>query len=158
MLRYTKEMLAQAAKASRSYSEMARKLGISAHGGSRDHMKHRAIAFGVDMSHFLGQAWSSGKVFSNRRLSAREILVKQPKGGYRRPRKQLYRALLEVGVPEHCAECGQGVRWRGKPLLLEIHHSNGDKFDHRRKNLRLLCPDCHSQTRTYKNKSRKLLK
>ena len=34
-------------------------------------------------------------------------------------------------------------------LVLELDHINGVGDDHRLENLRLLCPNCHSQTETY---------
>jgi 5-methylcytosine-specific restriction endonuclease McrA len=45
--------------------------------------------------------------------------------------------------------------WLGKPLTLELDHVNGDNTDNRRENLRFLCPNCHSQTPTYRRKNRK---
>jgi HNH endonuclease len=39
--------------------------------------------------------------------------------------------------------------WHGRPLVLELDHINGAADDHRLENLRLLCPNCHSQTDTY---------
>ncbi|MFE2931499.1 HNH endonuclease signature motif containing protein [Streptomyces sp. NPDC059278] len=37
----------------------------------------------------------------------------------------------------------------GDRLVLEIDHINGDRLDNRQKNLRYLCPSCHSQTETF---------
>ena len=57
--------------------------------------------------------------------------------------------LLRNGLlPKACAHCGLD-EWRGKPLSLHIDHINGVKNDHRLENLRMLCPNCHSQTETY---------
>ena len=41
--------------------------------------------------------------------------------------------------------------WRGKELRLEIDHIDGSRFNNTLENLRILCPNCHSQTETYGN-------
>ena len=46
--------------------------------------------------------------------------------------------------------------WLGKPLSIQIDHRNGIRSDHRLENLRMLCPNCHSQTETYGAKNRKI--
>lgn len=64
-------------------------------------------------------------------------------------RASIRRRLLEDGVFQNrCTICGI-EDWRGKPLSMHIDHINGVKNDHRMENLRMLCPNCHSQTETY---------
>lgn len=63
--------------------------------------------------------------------------------------------LLRAGLLKNeCAVCGL-IEWRGVPLSLHIDHVNGVKDDHRLENLRMLCPNCHSQTPTYGGKNAK---
>ena len=45
--------------------------------------------------------------------------------------------------------------WNGKPIVLDLDHINGDNTDNRLVNLRFLCPNCHSQTSTYKGANNK---
>lgn len=54
-----------------------------------------------------------------------------------------------------CNKCGI-KEWLGSPITLEIEHVNGNNWINKRENLELLCPNCHSQTSTYRSK--KLLK
>lgn len=65
-------------------------------------------------------------------------------------RKDLKRRLLkEKLLTEKCAICEGGPVWNNKPLTLRLDHVNGVRDDHRLANLRLLCPNCDSQTVTY---------
>ena len=54
-----------------------------------------------------------------------------------------------------CSECGISD-WNKKPITLEMDHIDGDATNSRPENLRMLCPNCHSQTLTYgaKNKGK----
>jgi 5-methylcytosine-specific restriction endonuclease McrA len=51
-----------------------------------------------------------------------------------------------------CYHCGLS-NWLKGVLTLELDHINGNNRDNRLNNLRFLCPNCHSQTDTYKGKS-----
>lgn len=52
-----------------------------------------------------------------------------------------------------CSICGLGTVWNNKPLTLEVDHINGRCHNNVIENIRLLCPNCHSQTDTYKAKN-----
>lgn len=51
-----------------------------------------------------------------------------------------------------CTECNLYL-WNNKPIILELHHKNGDKGNNSLDNVILLCPNCHSQTDNYKAKN-----
>jgi hypothetical protein len=58
--------------------------------------------------------------------------------------------LFRLGIKKKvCERCGVGDTWMGEPLVLHLEHINGKSDDHRFNNLRILCPNCHSQTETY---------
>jgi hypothetical protein len=52
-----------------------------------------------------------------------------------------------------CSCCGLD-RWQGNPIALELDHIDGNSSNNIPVNLRLLCPNCHSQTETFKGKNR----
>ena len=52
-----------------------------------------------------------------------------------------------------CNKCGIS-EWLGKPITFELEHKNGIRTDNERSNLECLCPNCHSQTPTYKSKNK----
>jgi hypothetical protein len=52
-----------------------------------------------------------------------------------------------------CACCGIS-EWNNKPIVLELEHKDGNSDNNRPENLECLCPNCHSQTLTYKNRNK----
>lgn len=52
-----------------------------------------------------------------------------------------------------CSECGI-AEYNAKPITLELEHKDGNSENNLVENLCLLCPNCHSQTPTYRNKNR----
>jgi 5-methylcytosine-specific restriction endonuclease McrA len=104
---------------------------------------------------FARETWNSarrrGAVVSRPQAMPIERLLRGP-----RARAHLRRRLVGAGLlTPSCAVCGISD-WRGRPLSLELNHVNGDGNDNRLANLRLLCPNCHSQTDTWggRNKGR----
>lgn len=52
-----------------------------------------------------------------------------------------------------CAICQRDDTWEGRPLRFQIDHIEGRQHGDHRSNLRLLCPNCHSQTPTFGSKN-----
>ena len=51
-----------------------------------------------------------------------------------------------------CNTCGID-NWLGEALVLDLDHIDGNSENNFENNLRCLCPNCHSQTPTYKSKN-----
>jgi hypothetical protein len=150
MAKYNKENIQEAARVSHSLSDMARHFGIKPTGGTLGWYRKLIERFQIDVSHFTGYAHMKGKV-SSQRKSAKEILRKT---GKMQHGWKLRRSLLEIGRKDEC-QCGQASLWNGKSLILIVDHINGDNTDHRPDNLRILCPNCHSQTDTFAGRNKR---
>jgi len=57
-----------------------------------------------------------------------------------------------IDLEYKCCICGNIGEWNGKPLKLEIHHIDGNHQNNSIENLTYICPNCHTQTRTYRNR------
>lgn len=67
--------------------------------------------------------------------------------------KTLKRYLKEVRG-DKCEICNQGNIWNGIPLVLQLDHIDGNSDNNKLDNLRLICPNCHTQTSTFASKGR----
>jgi hypothetical protein len=52
-----------------------------------------------------------------------------------------------------CADCGI-KEWNNKSIVLELEHKDGNSDNNLEDNLCCICPNCHSQTSTYKAKNK----
>ena len=64
------------------------------------------------------------------------------------------RVLQEGLIGNTCSIFGL-KEWNNKEINLELDHIDGNRTNHSLSNLRLLCPNCHSQTDTYRSKNTK---
>lgn len=74
----------------------------------------------------------------------------------------LKKRLFKEGIKkEKCEGCGE-TEWVCKKEIqkipLELHHKNGNPHDHRKENLEILCPNCHTFTETYRGKNKAITK
>ena len=53
----------------------------------------------------------------------------------------------------HKCECCNNTEWLGQPITLELEHVDGNRQNNTRENLKLLCPNCHSQTPTWRGRN-----
>lgn len=143
--------LTQAVSESRSLAEVCRRLDIRG-GGGQGRLVRRIRSEGLDTSHLEGQGWAKGRVNPGRRprKPLEELLVAGRAVGRT---SALRRRLVEEGVKEaRCESCGRDS-WLDGPIPLELDHINGDRRDNRLENLRLLCPNCHALTETYRGRN-----
>ena len=53
-----------------------------------------------------------------------------------------------------CNHCGIS-EWNGNPIVLELEHKDGNNKNNDRSNLECICPNCHSQTKTWRGRNNK---
>lgn len=69
------------------------------------------------------------------------------------PQYHTYKLLLRLlneNYKEHMCECCSNTHWNGVLIPIELHHIDGNRFNHNLNNLQILCPNCHAQTSNYK--------
>jgi hypothetical protein len=152
-LKYTKQILEQAVKESKSFLDVLRHLQCNKSGGTWQHIKKRIRDYQIDTSHFLNKSQIAKLAQRAKGIKpVAEILTTNKI--IRERTNWLRRALLEIGREYKCEECSLSTIWNNKKLVLQIDHINGDWSDCRAENLRFLCPNCHSQTSNFRrNKS-----
>jgi len=143
--KYTLEILQPIVEISFSYAEVARRLGVPSHGGAQHHIKTRIQKFNISVKHFCSKKWAKSNNPCNRRKTASETLVNKTETKTRGKAHELRRALLEIGRPWQCTKC-KLKEWQGHPIMLQVHHIDGNPYNHTAENLMLICPNCHAQT------------
>lgn len=110
-------------------------------------LKSRAIKLGCYKTNQSGKGMKKTKKDGFDKIALSEIL--NGKHPQYQTNKLRVRLIKEGIKEERCEVCGI-TEWNGKAVSFELDHINGVRNDHRLKNLRIICPNCHSQTETYR--------
>lgn len=68
---------------------------------------------------------------------------------------KLKNRLLKTGIKKNKCEICSISEWQNQKINLELDHIDGNRNNHMIENLRIICPNCHSQTLTYRAKKRR---
>ena len=133
---------------STGYTSALTKIGVDNKGDNFRTLRRRMIKDEISFIHF-SKPGHNLQIY-NRPAPIETVLVvnsTRKAGGFKL-------RLFKLGLlKEKCDECGLGPEWNGKAISLQIDHINGENTDNRIENLRILCPNCHSQTATFAGRS-----
>lgn len=149
MKNYTEQQLRDAISSSTSYRQVLLRLGLSPQGGNSETIKRLATKHEIDTSHFGGKS-QKGRPKRIRSDIGVYLTNQQRIGSFR-----LKNRLLREGILLPICSCCNGERWLDGPIPLELDHIDGNSSNNVLSNLRLLCPNCHALTATYRGKNQR---
>lgn len=132
---YTVKDIKDAAKEVISLAQLLKKLNLKPCGGNYIHFKKKLQELKIDCSHWKGQGWSKDQQLKDWTGYTRIVNAKKH--------------LIEKRG--HFCEICKLSEWLNKKISLEIHHIDEDRTNNNEYNLQLLCPNCHSQTKNFRN-------
>jgi len=144
-------------KSASSIAGILRYFGYVATSATYKMVKERCHEDNIDFSHIpLGAGSNKGKKFISKiSFPLEQVMVENSTYN----RGNLKKRLLKDNLLENkCAICGLLPKWNDKTLVLVLDHINGINNDNRKGNLRLLCPNCNSQTDTFTGKRKRIIK
>lgn len=146
---FTDLELINAVEKSVSIREVLVILKLSSQGGNYHTVNKHIVRLQLDTSHFTGKHHRKGN--NKPKRSIESYFDNQISIGSDR----LRRRILKEGLMDHrCTRC-LNVEWLGAPIPLELDHIDGNNQNNNFGNLRLLCPNCHAGTSTYRGKNKK---
>jgi hypothetical protein len=133
---YSDEDLVKCASEVTSVSQLLKALGLRPAGGNYANIKRLLQKLEVNCDHWKGHAWNKDQRLKDWSEYTTVVNLKK-------------HLIIERG--HKCESCGN-VKWMGYLIALEVEHIDGDRTNNDKKNLKLLCPNCHSLTPTWRGR------
>ena len=147
MIKYdwNKNSIEKVIKEAHSYSEALKLLKIPVQGNNINTLKNKLREFNLKLE------IDYSKTYSNRNKN-REVNIEEYLNNSKAiSSTKLKLKLLALKIKENKCECCGIDSWNNKKLILQLHHIDGNHNNNNLTNLKLLCPNCHSQTDNYCN-------
>ena len=138
-------------KSSESRASILRKINMRPTGSSTKSLNERIFRDNIDISHFKSP--SQCRIMPKFSIPYEEIMIENSSYSTCHLKNRIIKDKILINK---CSWCGIYDIYNEKPITLQLDHINGVSNDHRMENLRLLCPNCHSQTKTYGGKRNKI--
>ncbi len=151
---WSDEQLIVAVAESFSVRSVLMKLNLVPAGGNYEQVKSRIVSLAIDTEHFKGMGWNKGMTYhtSTRIDTANLLTLDSGVQSYK-----LKKRLFEEGIKKReCEMCGWAQMSDDGRVPLELDHINGNRYDNRIENLRILCPNCHSLQPTHRGRNKKV--
>lgn len=146
-LHFTEDEVVAAIESSRSTKEFLIHLGMKVNNGNYRKAEDICRQYGLTVPKHDSKN-NIGSLTSFNKMPDEEFF----KDGVLRNGGNIRKRLIQdLGVPNECSVCGLLPIWNGKPLTLQVDHIDGNRFNNKLANLRIICGHCHSQTPTFSN-------
>jgi 5-methylcytosine-specific restriction endonuclease McrA len=140
---FDKDVLESATAKVTCWSDLCKELGKSRSAALHVALREQIENYGIDVSHFI---YSDPRVSPATRRTKGGRTLDQMLNSRSTKSDDLRKKLISEGVKNYECESCRLTEWLGKPIPLELDHIDGDHFNNSLDNLRILCPNCHSQT------------
>ena len=132
---FSDEELQQIVSKCTSFVQVQKQLGYKGISGSvTENLKKVFNEKNIDYSHFKGHAWNKNESKYSETVTDFDVY------SWRSIKEKLFQER------DYRCECCGISEWNGQPLILQVHHIDGNHNNNTRDNLQILCPNCHSQT------------
>lgn len=141
-------------KNSSSFSDVLNTYNMNISGANVKTLKYYLSLFNLSTEHFKKS--QKEKIIKNYLLKKRGDINNIYNSNSKVCRGILKKDIIKNNLIKYeCQKCKNDGVWMGKKLTLEIEHINADRYDNRIENLTFLCPNCHSQTESWRYKNKK---
>ena len=129
------------------------KIGLVPAGGNYEQVKFEIRKLNLDTTHFTGSRWNVGRKYTTKsRVQTKDMLINNGTTQSYKLKKRLFEEGIKQQKCELCGWCETSLDGR---IPVELDHINGDRYDNRLENLRVLCPNCHSLQPTHRGRNKK---